>query len=1035
MRSANAPPISSEDQRWRAGLTLAERLSAVNLPHSRMSKPQAAVRNKIIRWQMERRTDIARTRDVAALRLDPPSWLRTFRAAYAEATCSQQSLSASRDFLVAVEPILAPARGRVRAAIQDCAQGLCPASEDGRATLLQSLEARLREQLYNAISKTLVLELAVAKKRTALIGGSPEQRFAFFCECLADPSFARALLEQYPVLVQRVTSMISKWEVTTIALLSRLQASRQILIQTFFDGEDPGPLVSAQSSGDSHRGGQAVHILHFNAGHRLVYKPRSVALESCFFAFVAWLNSNGIEPNLKEVRTLDEDSFGWMQFVAANPCQTEAEIERFFVRQGAQLAMTYILGSTDLHFENVIAHGEYPVLVDLETLFQAPFLPMGLPRATALGWQILQTSVMRTLLLPQPTIYEAGGKDWMDPSALGYSEGQLTPSRVPTWRGSGTDNMRLEYLRLPMERGTSLPEFGGKPVRASQHVELVVRGFCDMYEFLRRRASELVSESGPLAAALDKPVRHVFRPTHQYGLLLNASYHPRFLEDGIIAEAFLHNQLRAGTEDTPWLAALEDAEVADLMAGDIPYFSSRLGPCAPIVGTKQPELLVANDGWSAFRARLQALSEADLKRQIWLVQVAMADRTAPPDLPAFITSRSLDDPAPEQLVDIATRIGDRICDLAIMDGERPTWLQPAVLPDEARLVTTVAGLDLFSGLPGIALFLGHLSSVTGECRYGRVAAGAIMEALALYESADSETLAPGAYDGVGGLAIALVHLARLLDHPQWIGEATAILHETARRALRWPQVDIGWGQAGLLVAAIAVHEHTSNPALIRSMAPLAKALHGLVTKARKSGKVTLPNAADAGVAHGRAGIGFALSRWAVAVNDDTYGESAAQLIRFDVEAINGLAAQQPGRDHSHAHNDVRLKWCRGLLGIALMALQARNVQIGGGAAWFMDIADHVIADGPEVPLCLCHGALGRLEFLAEMAERGLLRNPQAAAEWRRQVFARIGGGEWVGDDFHRLESPGLMLGLAGTGYSLLRVARPQSMSSVLTLTA
>jgi hypothetical protein len=42
------------------------------------------------------------------------------------------------------------------------------------------------------------------------------------------------------------------------------------------------------------------------------------------------------------------------------------------------------------------------------------------------------------------------------------------------------------------------------------------------------------------------------------------------------------------------------------------------------------------------------------------------------------------------------------------------------------------------------------------------------------------------------------------------------------------------------------------------------------------------------------------------------------------------------------------------------------------------------------------------------------------------------GDYWIADEFQRLEPPGLMLGLAGTGYSLLRAARPQILPSLLT---
>ena len=44
----------------------------------------------------------------------------------------------------------------------------------------------------------------------------------------------------------------------------------------------------------------------------------------------------------------------------------------FYIRFGEILALSYILNATDLHMENLIAYGEYPVIIDLETFIQQP---------------------------------------------------------------------------------------------------------------------------------------------------------------------------------------------------------------------------------------------------------------------------------------------------------------------------------------------------------------------------------------------------------------------------------------------------------------------------------------------------------------------------------------------------------------------------------------------------------------------------------------------------------------------------------------
>jgi type 2 lantibiotic biosynthesis protein LanM len=1027
-----------EDITCRAGLTLSERLTAMNPSGGRMDRRRQS--DGKIRWRVERRVDIARVNGPMATSLDPPLWLRTFRAAYAEAQ-PRKTPDGSSDgplasgLLASIAPVLAEARRHIEAALQGPASRVCPASEEGRAALVASLEVSLRERLYAALSRTLVLELAVASQRNVLAGKSPEARFAFFCGCLGDPDFARALLEQYPVLVRRVVTITGNWQTATVALLSRLGTTLQTLHKTFFSGGDPGPLVAVETSGDTHCNGQAVHILTFADGQRLVYKPRSLALESSFFDLVGWLNRSGCEPDLKEVRTLDEGGFGWMEFVEAKPCRTGGEIEHFFTRQGAQVALNYVRGGRDLHFENVIAHGEYPVLVDLETLFQVPLLPKHLSGATALGWRAMQMSVMGTLLLPQP-MFVAGNEHWIDLSALGHREGQLSPFHVPVWHDDGTDRMRLLHERLPMAGGMSLPEYDNLQTQANPYVDLVVNGLGHMYEFLRKQKAKLLSEDGPLASCLGKPARHVFRGTAWYSRVLDESYHPRFLTDAIASEAFLHNRLRAGIEGAPWLAAIEDHEVASLFAGDIPYFASRVGERMILTGSETTDLVLPGDGWKECRARIEAMSDADRDRQTWLVRAAMTDLSAPVEERIRSRTRPSRDPTPDKLLSTATRIGERICDIAIENGERATWLVPEVV-DEKRLLTNPAGYGLYSGLPGIALFLAHLGSITGNTRFSLLAIAAMSEALELYKTDRRDPLPQGTFNGIGGFAYVLLQLAPLLDRPDWLGDAIKMLHKAAEQAARSSEVDIISGQAGLIVAALAVHRSTNDAVLIRKLRPSAHKLRQLAISPSKRAESSLPMKADAGLAHGRAGIGFALSCWADATGEDGFRATASELFRFDLEAIDTMLSESlEKKKQAHEQNGSHLGWCRGWIGIALSTLQTKDVHMSmreNNAAWFRRIADEIISFGVEGPICLCHGALGQMEFLATAAERGMLRNFEAANEWRRLLLARLLSGDWIADEAHSLESPGLMLGLAGTGYALLRAIHPHRIPSVLTV--
>src|SRR6185436_1354471 len=102
------------------------------------------------------------------------------------------------------------------------------------------------------------------------------------------------------------------------------------------------------------------------------------------------------------LKILDRGGYGWVEFVTPAGCDTLAAVRRFYGRQGGQLALLYALAATDFHFENLMAAGEQPMLLDLEALMQPvsqepTALAGGAPMLAA---QALYNSVIASGLLP-----------------------------------------------------------------------------------------------------------------------------------------------------------------------------------------------------------------------------------------------------------------------------------------------------------------------------------------------------------------------------------------------------------------------------------------------------------------------------------------------------------------------------------------------------------------------------------------------------------------------------------------------------------
>ena len=83
---------------------------------------------------------------------------------------------------------------------------------------------------------------------------------------------------------------------------------------------------------------------------------------------------------------------------------------------------------------------------------------------------------------------------------------------------------------------------------------------------------------------------------------------------------------------------------------------------------------------------------------------------------------------------------------------------------------------------------------------------------------------------------------------------------------------------------------------------------------------------------------------------------------------------------------------------------------------------------------LCHGDLGNLDLILQVyREWGDAQLGEALSRLTRAILASVEKGGWICGTVANIEAPGLMNGLAGIGYGLLRIAHPDRVPSVLVM--
>lgn len=998
---------------WASGLTLRERLTTP-------PPTGGAGGERLARWRAAH--DLGATGQfapmladaglteatLAALLAEPPAALaaRTDRPGWAEVV--ERAVAAAPHTPVAVDPVPeAPAAFAVPLApFVDAARDRLVAGGAPEA-VADGVVGDLATRLAGLAARTAVLELHRAREAGRLTGDTPTARFADFLARLGTRSALGELFGRYPVLGRLLAQTCEQTVTSTLELLGRLSADRAAIVTGLLGGTDPGPLVAVEAgSGDRHQGGRAVAMLRFAGGATVVYKPRPLAVHTHFGELVGWLNDAVPGLGLRAVRALVRPGYGWLEYIAHRPCAGAEDVVRFYRRQGALLALLYLVDGTDIHFQNLIACGDSPVLVDVETLFH-PTLPIAVLAGADPAAAALAASVHRSAILPQKLLGEHGA---LDISGLGGDKGSPYPTDGVAWEAAGTDRMRLTRRPVEFTGAVNRPLLDGADADPVAHRTALLDGFRVAYDAIVAGRDALGAPGGPLDRFAGDEIRIVVRATRAYVTLLDESTHPDVLRDALERDQVL-DVLWADSAHDPVRTRLVGREQADLWAGDVPLFTGRTDSrdAWTAAGDRLPDVLDV-PGLSAVHAKLAALGPADRRCQEWLITAALATRDDGPDhragdvLPGAVTPAG---PDPARLLAAARGIGDRLVASAVHDEARANWLGVEAV-DGRHWSVLPLGAGLADGYPGVALFLARLGALTGEGRYTALAERALPALPSLFVAlADNPELVsavgPGGFHGFGGICYALAEIAALTgsEVAGWLPAAVELLADSDTG-----NTDNGVrdGRAGGLLALLAVHERTG---LAR-----AKELAGVLADRLTATDARVGSGVDHGFADGPAGTGHALLRHAAAGGGQRY-------------ATAGLAALRrvPGPGAHHA-------WCSGLAGtvLAASALPAPGDP-------FDRMAQRLRTREPLRDTSLCHGELGVLESLLVLSRRG----EDAARDALERHTARVlGAVEQRGPRCATpdgVPTPGLLSGLSGIGYGLLRLGFPDSVPSVLRLEA
>ncbi len=873
---------------------------------------------------------------------------------------------------------------------------------DARSHLLAATQQRL--------DRVLLLELHAASLAGELGRGDEKQRWSAFLELAATPAFRDGLAKRYPTLLDRLDAAGRNFIEAVGTLAQRLVADRPDLERLAAGSADAQPLGELRAlklgAGDPHRGGHTVSRIEFDGGS-LMYKPRPLEIDASLDAVLAALMP---EPGrIGTARTLVRGGYGWTAFVEHEYCADDDETALFYANLGRWLAVTRLIGGTDLHADNIVAHGPVPVVVDAETMLAPPPPPAarrnagttaGSATAADAAARILHRAVLRSGILPM----RVGLLSGIDVSAVGRLPSEQPTHTAPTIAGAGTDGARLVSGEARIAAVRNHPNPDPQPERFWEHI---AAGFLELSARLREldAAGRL---DALLAPFLGCEVRRVVRSTQVYGDVRRMLWHPAALHDESAAAEHARAALLRHAHANPVAPsdpATIDAEIADLLVGDTPVFTARVDAS---------QLAAALDDWRA----------ADLELEARLIRFTLAGayrdglprvRTASQDTPAPRGSSGTVDAKRREVAAEAVRtLRDTVIQGA--DGS-VTWIGPVL--GEAGWSVRALECDLHSGQAGVALCLAGYGREAAAGRAERVdgisdlLSGTLTALRAAEDRRRSHRI--GALTGLAGQVWTWTALNRLLDDGAALDRAVmrATLLAKGLRAGdgRW-NPDWSGGLAGTITPLLGLADATGDGRWLEVAATAADLLARAIEPGDK------PLTEEAGFAHGRAGIGWALHRIAASAAGDGQRRDRWRALAervFDPQAALEQVADDPS-------------WCRGVAGIGLAAY---------------DLA--VIASENEKPyIDAAHQAAQALSAMPRSGGRSLWHG--AAGWW--ECLAAAGSGQFDAWLIELLQqeaksaaetvettAPGLLNGVAGTVLTLLRMHPEHELPSPLLLGA
>ncbi|MEL4073451.1 type 2 lanthipeptide synthetase LanM [Ochrobactrum sp. GPK 3] len=830
-------------------------------------------------------------------------------------------------------------------------------------TIQSFLQQAFHSKLLQMWERVLIVELNLAERDGLLVGETPEARFDFFVSKIQELDNFSELVEKYPVLWanwQRELKIYSgALKLTVDRIINDLQDAAFLLYQTNVIEK----ITDIACLGDMHNGMQRAARVNFSADgkeHTIFLKPRNLAIDEGFSRFIAWWNSIG-PIDQKVPRVINRNGYGWAEAINYDVCQSAQETAKYYYRYGSLIALTYMFAATDLHMENLVAAGAYPVIVDIETLFSCT---LETEKHLSSNYHLYSS-----LLLPVHIVH----KD-VEISPLSGRGGLQTDVNVLVNPQKRDSSLKFQSQKLKMAPSNNHVLMNGKQIDFLSYKDEIALGLKETLTFLLLHKKQVIVQLDSFMR--NAQVRIVMYATEEYAKILHNIYHPNCLRNNKTARNIL--ALTGADRDS----SIQQAEIDDLQRGDIPYFQIEYGSSVLMTAGNNPVGVDIHHSprqkmiyqFNRLNAELIEETIADLEHAFLIYNVRRGKAHSLGGNRYTELSHVLD---VDWMDELAKNVLTKIMGQAVLVENSYSWRTMALNPDNT-VAPDLTPTDLYQGLTGVALafhIVGKKLKETAFQSFAEKLSDQIIRTLDLQTTAQL-----GALAGTAGTLWALSVMNR--EHlPHLLPTLESSISRLALRLVseqfdKFQSLDYMNGAAGTLSMLLRCH------ALFRDY-PIADKLQKLIDFTfclikENSEKLASERDTYLGFAHGTAGVSACLAEYM------TY------MGRADAQAQTIIVNNTMRENHYKTENSWPRKkqdsscdtsWCHGSVGIGISRLHCRPYL--PSALVEADLASVETRLGePKKSLCACHGLLGDYYFarMAGLSEKLILQKIRAETE-------------------------------------------------------